>query len=367
MSRPRQRPCLTIWSILRRLRAVLVACAWLGVCPGLAGAAGESYVPISAALLHEDEFCLGCHGAASHAEDSPLVEQAPLQASAHEGLRCSECHFAITTVSHRAPTGPVDCTRCHSGDTKQASLKAQAGEEAPLDQHSDVTQHGASGLPKCVDCHGAHDVNAVSDVGSHVGRKQVAATCGTCHEAAAEDYRDSVHGSQLLADSPDVPTCITCHPEHARLGESGVFQEGVVETCGECHANAALQDRYALPGDRLASYLGSYHGIATGLGDVRTANCASCHGSHLILPTADPRSATNPANLPQTCGKCHPNVNENVTRGKIHILPTSESGGLVYQINLVFKWLTFCVIGALVGHICLELFARARGRVKGVA
>jgi hypothetical protein len=263
--------------------------------------------------------------------------------------------------------GPVDCTRCHSGDTKQASLKAQAGEEAPLDQHSAVTQQGAGGLPHCVECHGEHDVQSISDVASHVGRKHVAATCGTCHEAEAEDYEDSVHGSQLLADSPDVPTCITCHPEHARLGESGVFQEGVVKTCAACHESAALQDTYAFPGDRLASYLGSYHGIATELGDKRTANCASCHRSHLILPTADPRSATNPANLPVTCGKCHPKVNENVTRGKIHILSTAESGGLVYHINLAFKWFTFCIIGALVGHICLELFARVRGRLRGLA
>jgi len=349
-----------------RLTALLVAGACLTTCPALAAASKRPIGPISAALLKDDEFCLGCHGPATHAKDSPLVNRAPLETSAHSGLRCSECHIAITAIPHAAPVGPVDCTRCHSGDTKQASLKAQAGEEAPLDQHSSQTQQGVEGLPRCVDCHGAHEVYAISDVGSHVGRKHVAATCGACHEHEADQYRQSIHGTHLLTDNPDVPTCITCHPEHARLGRKGVFQEGVVKTCGKCHESAVLQDKYAFPGDRLASYLGSYHGIATALGYKRTANCASCHGNHLILPSADPRSATNPANLPQTCGKCHPKVNENVTRGKIHIMATSASGGLVYRINVIFKWFTLCTIGALVGHIWLELFARARGRMRGL-
>ncbi len=352
---------------LHWLPAVLAACAWLAASAAGTSAGVRAPMPISAELAQDSDFCLGCHGTATHAKDAPLVDQKTLPASAHAAVRCSECHTAVTTLPHRSPVPPVDCTRCHSGNTKQASLKAQAGKEAPLDAHSEVTRHGAKGLPKCANCHGTHDIHSVSDVASHVGRRHIASTCGTCHLREAKDYSQSVHGSKALANNPDVPTCVTCHPEHARLGKKGVFQEGVVKMCGSCHESAVLQEKYAFAGDRLASYLGSYHGIATQLGYKRTANCASCHGNHLILPTKDPRSATNPANLPRTCGKCHPKANDNVTRGKIHVMATAESGGLLYRINVMFKWFTLCTIGLLVGHITLELFGRMRGRTGGLA
>ncbi len=357
MSRSGRRLCTS-------LGAALAVGAWLAASAVIAAAARPP-TDIPQSLRQDDDFCLGCHGPVSHMKNSPLVDQAPLQASAHEGVRCSGCHTAITTIPHHAPVPRVDCTLCHPGDTKQASLKAQAGKEAPLDQHSGETRHGAQGLPHCVNCHGTHGIRAVKAVGSRVGRKSIASTCGTCHQKEAELFEQSVHGAAVLADNPDVPTCVTCHPEHARLGKRGVFQQGVVKTCGACHENAVLEEKYAFPGDRLSSYLGSYHGIATQLGYRRTANCASCHGNHLILPTADPRSTTNPKNLPQTCGKCHPKVNENVARGKVHIMATEKSGGLLYRINIAFRYFTLCTIGLLVGHIGLELFARLRGRSGG--
>lgn len=346
--------------------ALLLVGGWLLATASAASAGGKTApLAISPELRRDDGYCLGCHGAATHAKNAPLIEAATLTGSAHESVKCSECHTAITTIPHALPSPHVDCTSCHPGDTRQASLKAQAGKEAPLDQHSSATQHNAKGLPECINCHGTHAIKRVRDVHSLVGRLSIASTCGACHKEEARLYRESIHGSKTLQGNPDVPTCVTCHPEHARLGKRGVFQQGVVKTCGSCHENAVLESKYAFPGDRLASYLGSYHGIATKLGYQRTANCASCHGNHLILPSSDPRSATNPRNLPQTCGKCHPKVNENVARGKVHIMATDESGGLVYRINVAFKWFTLCTIGMLVGHIALELFARTRGRSGG--
>ena len=260
---------------VRRPTAVLAVCAWLVAASALAHAGSRPPVPISPTLMQDDDFCLGCHGPVSHAKGAPLVDRALLRASAHEELKCSECHTRIATIPHLAPTARVDCTLCHPGNTKQASLKAQAGKEAPLDQHSAATQHGAKGLPECMNCHATHAIRRISDVNSRVGRKSIASTCGACHKQEAGLYRESVHSAGALADNPDVPTCVTCHPEHARLGKRGVFQQGVVKTCGSCHENAVLEEKYAFPGNRLASYLGSYHGIATQLGYLRTANCAS--------------------------------------------------------------------------------------------
>jgi hypothetical protein len=344
---------------------MLIAAAWLVGLSAAAQAAARPPMRISPALRQDDHYCLGCHGPETHAKGAPLVDTAVLEGSSHGNVKCASCHTAIAFSPHRTPVPAVDCTRCHSGDTRQASLKAQAGKEAPLDNHSEATQQGAKGLPKCEDCHGKHDIRAPSATGSRVGRVGLADTCGTCHTEEAALYEQSAHGKAAAGANRDVPTCITCHPEHARLGKRGVFQVGVVQTCGSCHENAELEAKYAFPADRLASYLGSYHGMATELGDKRTANCASCHGNHLILPSSDPRATTNPANLPRTCGKCHPKVNENVARGKIHVMATPTSAALLYRINVTFRWFTLGTIGLLLGHISLELFGRLRGRSGG--
>jgi len=50
----------------------------------------------------------------------------------------------------------------------------------------------------------------------------------------------------------------------------------------------------------------SIHGFAlTKDGLLVAANCSSCHGSHGILSSKDPKSKTNHANIPATCGTCH--------------------------------------------------------------
>ena len=57
-----------------------------------------------------------------------------------------------------------------------------------------------------------------------------------------------------------------------------------------------------------ADYQASIHGQSlakTPKGDA--ADCASCHGSHDILPPKDPASKLFRLNIPATCGKCHLN------------------------------------------------------------
>ena len=74
-----------------------------------------------------------------------------------------------------------------------------------------------------------------------------------------------------------------------------------------------------MPGNRVSTYLDSYHGLASEGGSVVVANCASCHGVHNILPSSDPRSTINRANLDATCGKCHKGVTQKFTLTKVHM------------------------------------------------
>jgi predicted CXXCH cytochrome family protein len=61
----------------------------------------------------------------------------------------------------------------------------------------------------------------------------------------------------------------------------------------------------SLPIDQYEKYLTSYHGILNKKGDAKTAECASCHGSHEILSVKDVNSKVYPTNLPSTCSHCH--------------------------------------------------------------
>jgi len=323
---------------------------------------GRASVTVSPTLRKDDQFCLGCHGSSAQAKRAPFADPAALEESAHKGLGCADCHTDVTSIRHPAPMPPADCTRCHSGDVTQAALKAKVGKEAPLNQHAGGRRRGAKGLPTCIACHGTHDITAPADAGSHLGRLQIAGTCGACHPYIAVRYRESVHGEAALAGIGDVPICASCHPEHSRLGIKGVLQEGVVAKCTSCHEDPGLQHKYAIPGNRLASYLGSYHGAATELGDSRTANCASCHENHLILPSKDPRSSVNRANLPKTCGHCHPNAGVHFAEGTIHLQPTMKQDPIVYLVRIGYILFVAGLMSGFVGYICLDLIARVRRR-----
>jgi hypothetical protein len=49
----------------------------------------------------------------------------------------------------------------------------------------------------------------------------------------------------------------------------------------------------------------SIHGMSHRMGASDAASCASCHGSHDMVPVKQLDSPVFKLNLPQTCGKCH--------------------------------------------------------------
>jgi len=318
---------------------------------------------IPSSLLRDEEFCLGCHGAGSQAKGAPRVDIQAIHGSVHQTATCVDCHQGIATVPHGLPVSPANCERCHREAVHPGPL-APTGKSAPLSStHDLVRQRGLGGTPTCANCHGGHDVLPTSDPGSRLGRRRIAKTCGACHAAIAADYLASVHGKALLSGNRDVPSCETCHAEHLAT-RRGVLQRGVVATCVSCHEDPGLQRRYALPANRLASYLGSYHGAASELGDSRTANCATCHRAHLILPSSDPRSSVNRANLPQTCGRCHPGATTHFAEGRIHLQPSPSRDRGVFFVRIAYQGFIVGLMSAFAGYICLDLVARVRQRAK---
>ncbi len=123
------------------------------------------------------------------------------------------------------------------------------------------------------------------------------ADCMDCHEAELrprkkgqtpewigvrpELFAKSVHGKLK---------CIECHtsitePEHpSKLPPA---------QCGSCHEKAAEQ------------YSASIHGMSHKMGASDAASCASCHGTHDMVPVKQIDSPVFKLNLPKTCGTCH--------------------------------------------------------------
>ena len=164
----------------------------------------------------------------------------------------------------------------------------------------------------------------------------------------------------------DVPVCTDCHGEHQILGpqdkRSKVYATQVALTCARCHDNAELIQKYRLPGKRLRTFEGSFHGIASAYGAANVANCASCHGFHNIRPSSDPQSPIHPAQLAKTCGQCHAGAGDKLARVKIHVLDPKATNYAAYVIKEAYFYLIALIMGTFAVYIGADLKTRLRHR-----
>lgn len=272
---------------------------------------------------------------------------------------CADCHGSHDVRSSRDPVSRTYrlrqselCAACHT-DPEAGFTPGQVQKVRHYFQSAHGLAIEKSGLlvsATCTDCHGAHHVEHVSNAGSSVYRGKIPETCGRCHLKAREQYLASVHGRALAQGNTDVPVCIDCHTSHKiqspLVPSSPVYPTHVSETCLTCHEDARYIGRYGFPGLRKETYLSSYHGAASKLGDTKAANCGSCHGSHDIRRSDDPLAMTHPSNMTKTCGQCHKTGDPSrpMAVGKIHITVAKES-----------HWVTSLVRNVYLVVICTAL------------
>jgi hypothetical protein len=326
----------------------------------------------------EDIRCLTCHGKPDFKKVLPsgktldlFADPKLLRLSIHKERHCVECHADVNEVPHQTRPQEVNCRRCHFlGNSAGAP---QLGKYAEFEQsvHGKAILSGDKKAPACQDCHGDHFILPGSDPRSNVSHDHVPRTCGACHLQISSQYQASVHGAALARGVGDAPVCTNCHGEHniEKPGESSstVNAGHISNTCAKCHAKVFIMEKYGVKAEQVATYQESFHGIANEFGELKAANCASCHTAHDILPAGDPRSSVYKGNIPKTCGKCHPGANTNFAKGRIHINPKDKSAGLVYWIALGFKILTLSTLAGLFAHIGLDLFRKARNRRRKAA
>jgi hypothetical protein len=220
----------------------------------------------------------------------------------------------------------------------------------------------------CVSCHGSHDVRAMGDPDSPINWRNVPETCGQCHGEIMEQYVESIHWTAALKGVRTSPVCTDCHGEHAVQSpedpDSPVHPLRVsAETCERCHASELLSGKYGIATNRVETFENSFHGLAIRGGSVTAANCASCHGIHNILPSSNPNSLIYPANLSETCGKCHADVEAGFAAGPVHVTSTTAPGKIVFYVKTVYLWLIIVVIGGMILHNGIDFIRKSRGKL----
>jgi cytochrome b subunit of formate dehydrogenase/nitrate/TMAO reductase-like tetraheme cytochrome c subunit len=277
-----------------------------------------------------DEGCLECHEFEDLTmedengnEVSIYVDEKKMRETAHGKVACADCHVDLSTEhpDDEIPAKPVSCVSCHEEQSHTFGTSV----------HGIALQAGNDAAPTCVDCHGAHDVFPHGSERSLMHHTRLATTCGSCHIIEAEELAESVHGAAAAAGERDAANCIDCHSEHKiRSLEGGAASSMVAEACSKCHSSERINSRLGLTANPVETFYASYHGLATEGGSTTAANCASCHGYHLILPSDNPESLIHPTQLTHTCGRCHPGAGENFVVGKIHADQSDhELGSLV--------------------------------------
>ena len=315
---------------------------------------------VKCSTCHADEataYKVSVHGKAAAAGNLQVATCVSCHGDQHEIVPVSD---PASPVAHQ--NIPKTCGTCHSQKFVMESNGISAAPFFSYEEsvHGKAVAAGSDKAAVCTDCHGSHEILMAANPKSSIFKFNVPNTCGKCHTDVKTAYMGSIHGQAITKGISQAPVCTDCHGIHGIKAvidpASSVSTQNLARTtCGRCHEGVRLSQDFGIAGGRTSSYYASYHGLASEMGSKTVANCASCHGVHNILPSSDPRSTINQANLTTTCGKCHPGAGQNFVKGKIHIeAPLSADVG-----SIAVNWIRrvyMMLIGGTIGFMLLHNF-----------
>ncbi|MEK7775495.1 MAG: cytochrome c3 family protein [Candidatus Zixiibacteriota bacterium] len=340
---------------------------------------------------HEGFECADCHtGIAELPHDDPVakVDCGTCHDDAAETYKwhgrnpypggkdiptCTDCHGIHDILPSSNPDSrtsvvnlPTTCGVCHENVDlvkKHDILYGQAVTVYRNSVHGKAAQGGIGLVATCTDCHStggsAHRILVPGNAESSINHFNIPNTCAKCHADVARQYWDGIHGKLVSRGETGSPVCTNCHGEHGIIAHtdprSPVSATRVAEaTCSPCHESAYLNEKYGIPTGRLTSWVDSYHGLKSRAGDVAVANCASCHGAHMILPSADSLSSIHANNLQHTCGKCHPGIAETLAKTSVHGQPGMSSTKVAQIVGQLYVVAIFLIIGTMLLHWAID-------------
>ena len=245
---------------------------------------------------HGSLSCSDCHAGLTdgpHEPKPPKVEcsschddaAAALEKSVHgrrngggEAPVCSSCHGDVHEFVPRSDPGsqlsrrnlPKTCGACHANPEFLA--RHHLGLARPIEAyersvHGRALARGNDKAASCSDCHGAttsarrRTPRPASTAGT------CPATCGQCHTEMRDAFSASIHGQAVARGLAGAPVCTDCHGEHAILAPAepgSLVNPARVSsvTCGRCHGDERLVQKYNLPKDKVPAFEDSFHGLA---------------------------------------------------------------------------------------------------------
>ena len=274
-------------------------------------------VPVASAAP-DAATCLGCHGSM---EGSANVNQEKFSKSVHGSFDCVMCHMTPKGDQHQGLSGSKP-------DKSIQELAAAISSKSKIDP---VAQ----------------------------------AACATCHPDVYEAYKTSVHGQNVMVKkSSDGPVCTSCHgsahyiqPKSSK--ESAVNHFNVVQTCGVCHEEKMMSEKYGLSPHVMERYKESFHGRKLRVGHSGAPACSDCHGAHDIKSAKDPASPVFGSNKIATCGKCHSGATPKFVAAITHKAPhpVAHFTEIALIILTVSVFLFICI------HVLLDIYADIRDRL----
>jgi cytochrome b subunit of formate dehydrogenase len=335
-------------------------------------------------LVHETTpqkiTCTQCHADAKEAY-SHSAHAKGNKPGKGPAANCENCHGGVHEIlavdNSESPVNhaniPVTCGRCHGQRflMESSGVSAQPFISYQESVHGRAVENGSMKAAVCTDCHGSHQILPANQSESPIYKFNVPGTCGKCHTAIEQTFNQSIHGKAIARGNGLSPVCTDCHGIHSIKSHgdpnSPVSEQNLSrDTCAHCHEGVRLSREFGLPGNRVSTYMDSYHGLASEGGSLVAANCSSCHGVHNILPSSDPHSTINRANLDATCGKCHKGVTQKFTLTKVHledgVHPKDIGSIAVRWIRLIYVLLILIVIGGMFLHNAIIWRSKAVAR-----
>ncbi len=312
----------------------------------------------------KEHFLKSAHGTAL----AQGVKNAPNCLSCHEKLYPSS--LKSDNTAEKKLQQERMCISCHGKKESTQDVASEFVHAYEQSVHAKALNNGNGKAANCVDCHSSHDMQKGANPNSRVNKANIPSTCAQCHPAVVEKYKTSIHGKAFANGNTASPVCTDCHGEHNVLGtkdpNSPVSKLHVSEqVCSPCHSSVKMSEKFGLPTGRTKTFNDSFHGLAVKAGSKEAANCASCHGFHDILPSKDPNSRVNKANLAVTCGKCHPGAGQNFGIGSVHITTQADSeDDLIYFVSNIYVVLIIATIGGMALHNILDFLRKSKRRLR---
>lgn len=323
--------------------------------------------------------CETCHKTI-YEEHKKSIHGIKLAEGVKEAAHCYNCHGSHEILKVTNPNSKVypknlaqTCGSCHDDPAFEEKFNMSIVRPGKMYSQSVHGKHVSKGDMKaanCSTCHGVHDIKNRVQEGSKISPINLPNTCEQCHEKEVKAYKKSIHWLLVRRGIKDAPVCNDCHNEHniveiTNKGRENNRLKMQQETCIACHENSRVAEKYGKVEHQVEQYLNSYHGLAATRGDKDAALCIDCHNVHDILPSKDPNSSVNQANVTKTCQRCHKDATEVFAQSYTHKTESESARSVQKVVSNIYFWLIIAVIGGMFIHnLLIFLFETRRKRRK---